>query len=1306
MPFKIIVFVFSVILFSSSIHAAKTYDFATRNPGIDAFAYDGINFTKQPSDNISPTRAYSGSEYTKVSKNDNTNNIIRTSQNNAYPMVRYVFELDEAEADIQRLDFFWNGKGINDKHNQGDGVVLYLWNYSSNGYVVIAHSGNTTAEVDLTHTITANIAHYIDENNNNKITLLVVSNDNVKGKRDNKIRTDYVSVKVESNPTPKTRIFSPADGILGGEKVSNNFEIGVQGNRGGENNWPKSEGPEHLIDDVGQKYLNFGELNTGAIITPAIGCSVVDSIQFWTANDNESRDPASYKLYGTNTSISDTSNPLSSFTLLAEGPLALPSSRNSGGNSGLLDTNSQTIQFTNSASYSSYLLYFPTVKTERSANSMQLGEVQVFGTARRCATPVLEYRFDEASWDGTADEVDDNSNTGLDGYAVGNANTVPISEGKVCRAGAFDGSGDYIDVSGISSHLNSTASLSFWIKTNQSGSNTAWQAPGILGIEESGGVDDIFWGYLDQTGHIRMQKGDTSPAISTSDIRGSDWRHIVLTRDSGSGEVQIFVDGEREDSSISDKNDVGNVFSSIGRIENNDTSPSFMGQLDELLVFDSVISASEVRSIYTNQSNGDNYDGTARTCPLEPSKIDHYQIIHDGQGLTCEAEDITIKACTNSYDGSCTLSSENVTLDVTATGPGSRSSTETVNLVAGIGTASIAYTFDDPTILSLSSAGTSATVCVNGSSTSCALVFANAGFRFLSGTGNSGTIANQVAGVEFNDTLKIQAVKDNNGVCEGLFINAKSVKLSQQNVAPTGTGGLNFNVAGNPIAKHPSVTDTTLTFGADSIALLPNPVYYDAGNIRLHAKYDDGTLALSGSSNTFWVRPDRLAVIAKSSSVNLDGATATATTTHKAGENFDLIVSAYNANNIITRNYVPGQIQLKLERTGPTLTGSVDGGFSYASGSTLQSSINPAFTNVNLTSFVTGKSTYDRATYSEVGLLKLDVQDSNYGSIGIVVPAAEINIGRFTPDYFKQTIAENGHLSATCSAGTQFAYSGQTTESDASIGAISYLVNPVLAITAYNNQGDVTENYQGDFMKLAASGINIVSPTLDEIATGVNGNHLPLNANMSDQGTLGVNDFTVSPTVALPKGVLHYQFSDNDNFSYSRSDNALVAPFTADIDFTIASINDSDNVNLGAGMTVDASPTGVEVRFGRLVLQNSFGPEGTDLTQPLQVEHFDGSVFTVSNDNNCLSYDDEDLSSSPDVDTRGGSGTFVSGKTRAIQLDAGDADSHGNIHVSYDTYDWLEFDWDNITGYEDPSAIATFGLFRGNDRVIYRRVIN
>jgi hypothetical protein len=131
-----------------------------------------------------------------------------------------------------------------------------------------------------------------------------------------------------------------------------------------------------VIDGTIGKYLNFAELNTGFIITPNFGISVVDSIKMWTANDNDVRDPASVSIFGTNEALPDSGTfALSNFTpIVTDLPLALPPNRNT------TSLNfSQTLNFANSVAYTSYLVVFPTVKDSANANSMQVGEVQLFG---------------------------------------------------------------------------------------------------------------------------------------------------------------------------------------------------------------------------------------------------------------------------------------------------------------------------------------------------------------------------------------------------------------------------------------------------------------------------------------------------------------------------------------------------------------------------------------------------------------------------------------------------------------------------------------------------------------------------------------------------------------------------------------------------------------------------------------------------------------------------------------------------------------------------------------------------------------
>lgn len=177
------------------------------------------------------------------------------------------------------------------------------------------------------------------------------------------------------------QILTPGDAIWGVQVSGDNVNVGVAGFEGGMNNWPGAESPDHAIDGVGQKYLNFGKTDTGFIVTPSVGPSVVTSIMLWTANDEEPRDPSGYQVWGTSVEIAgDGPFSLADFTTISTGDLSLPSSRNAGGDSPLLPENQVSVDFVNGDAYSSYLIVFPDVKDNPAANSMQIAEVQLDGT--------------------------------------------------------------------------------------------------------------------------------------------------------------------------------------------------------------------------------------------------------------------------------------------------------------------------------------------------------------------------------------------------------------------------------------------------------------------------------------------------------------------------------------------------------------------------------------------------------------------------------------------------------------------------------------------------------------------------------------------------------------------------------------------------------------------------------------------------------------------------------------------------------------------------------------------------------------
>jgi hypothetical protein len=143
---------------------------------------------------------------------------------------------------------------------------------------------------------------------------------------------------------------------------------------------PGNEGVEHAIDDVGQKYLNFLDVNSGFAVTPSAnpGNLPVTGIRLYTANDVPERDPASFILSGSNGDL--TNGP---WDVIASGNLALPAGRNAGGNAvlipptGNLAAFNETVAFSNATGYSHYRIIFPTLKNAASANSMQIAEVEL-----------------------------------------------------------------------------------------------------------------------------------------------------------------------------------------------------------------------------------------------------------------------------------------------------------------------------------------------------------------------------------------------------------------------------------------------------------------------------------------------------------------------------------------------------------------------------------------------------------------------------------------------------------------------------------------------------------------------------------------------------------------------------------------------------------------------------------------------------------------------------------------------------------------------------------------------------------------
>ncbi|WP_260261514.1 DUF6701 domain-containing protein [Vibrio intestinalis] len=203
-----------------------------------------------------------------------------------------------------------------------------------------------------------------------------------------------------------------------------------------------------------------------------------------------------------------------------------------------------------------------------------------------------------------------------------------------------------------------------------------------------------------------------------------------------------------------------------------------------------------------------------------------------------------------------------------------------------------------------------------------------------------------------------------------------------------------------------------------------------------------------------------------------------------------------------------------------------------------------------------------------------------------------------------------------------------------------------------------------------------------------------------------------------------------------------VGTTTTDFGFTISG---SDPVSFSdtTELLEQAFPTQPTVRYGRMVMGSSGGTSEHTLNVPLRVEYWNGSAFMINEDdsfskltsngsNVCkqiLWQDDEDSGSDSALSGVSSVQSVSSGLYQGLQATPNSSNereqdrfwimlddtaetpaehtspqrllSDVSCGASGLNQPWLQYNWRG-QGDEDPSTVATFGIFRGNDKVIFR----
>lgn len=721
----------------------------------------------------------------------------------------------------------------------------------------------------------------------------------------------------------------------------------------------------------------------------------------------------------------------------------------------------------------------------------------------------------------------------------------------------------------------------------------------------------------------------------------------------------------------------------------------------------------------TGGSNNNHEIDNVQICALKSNpigaQIDHFEFDHTGQGLTCNAETVTIRACANASCSQLFTAPLSATLLPDSAADGVWVGGNQVSFSGG--TAQLQLRRNTPGVVTLGVKGSnpttkplSKTLCRIGngglSENNCSLTFADSGFVF--------DVPDKRANRPEQVLVKAVKKSDVTKQCVPSFQSqTKTLNFWSSYQTPSAPISPKAVTINNTAIGTSSALPTAVNLLFDTngqASILVN--YPDAGKLQLDAKYtgtgDEQGLVMAGSDQFVSV-PAGLCVKPVDASASCPSANMSCNAYRKAGQSFGMTVQAmawekdgdpdFCSGNLSTPNFSDAQMKLASKVVAPSIAnGGLDGTLGVAS-----YSHSAQANNFN---------TISNQTISEVGVFQIAAQASpNYlgtaSSLNIPI-GYSANIGRFVPDRF---LISNVSVIPACGG---FSYMDQ-------------LFPMLMELSALNIAGDITKNYFPPFSLATAKLVGENNNNGVDLQSRLSA--LPIKADSWNQGVATVdasyqaNFSRVTPNVAtnlyqdgpfelLDIGV---QLMDNDprpNGLYS---------YVASPDMDAASTGTCTNCNAKKISTQT-------LRHGRVVMDNTYGPETEILRMPTRAEYWNGSSWALNTADNCttavyalgsqvdhsaLGYNfDPDLVAGQSVVRSGGTATFQAGQFELLwqAVTTSGLPYRGQVTAPLDVPTWLEWYWNwngvSPTAVTEPRASAYFGRYRGHDKIIYWREVN
>ncbi len=564
------------------------------------------------------------------------------------------------------------------------------------------------------------------------------------------------------------------------------------------------------------------------------------------------------------------------------------------------------------------------------------------------------------------------------------------------------------------------------------------------------------------------------------------------------------------------------------------------------------------------------------------------------------------------------------------------------------------------------------------------------------------------------------------GAQQATFTNTVQVDLVTGSTGGSNCPGTPVTIAGT--TQSVSLTSGRGTTGSFNLAI---SAYRD---VRVRVRYPVASPTVTScSTDNFSIRPTGFTV----TSTNATQTGTSGTPAIKTGANFNLTAASlagYDGTPSIDNTKVVGT------PTAGTLGGSFGAapvGTGTATGASFfYSEVGNFGLNADAVRDTGFTSVDPSATDCIASSTSNTLSGGKYGCwIGSNATGAS-GFGRFIPDNFNVAYTTPPTFGTVCGTftyvGTGFTYA-----------------TAVMTVTARNGTSNgltnaPTVNYAGAYMKLS----NAAGTSLNQAPYNTPGGRYTRFDALGGGTTPALDTSGLPPTAGDPAigafsgGSGTLTFAPGTGLAFTRSTTTPNAPFNADIALAL-NVVDTDGVafagnpaSFGAATANNgiAFSSGKPMRFGRLTIRNANGSQLVALPVPLETQYWSGTAFITNAADNCTTLAGSNImlsnplggftvppgscttSASNPVSFSNGRGNLIMAKPSGGAVGSVDltvnlgTTAAGNTCVggssvahSAANKTYLQDAWTGGTYTVNPSARATFGVYKGSDEVIFIR---